>query len=337
MKTIKRGSRGHDVRHLQMSLKTLGYDPGDVDGIFGAGTEGAVLDFQHDYEELTIDGIVGPKTWAWIEQALVSHDRDEDDGEPEVFSSDPVASELICPGEVWDGFQEIVKTITAHPVRYGPGRGLFVDGEFVVTLGPGRLNHDKWKSKLGRTYPSFHCSSWTNFFLGWLSRRNEKYTHSGNVPSLFKLCEASPELHPQEGIKPWRGYNDICKKLLSDGSSAPRTRQRHRAVIDLQELYDRRHTLPTFFICGQSTRRRGGGIKWWHHTVLFVIDHRQPGSPLYRIAADGYKGGSGYSGTPMKYKHMDEYSVRSDVGVHLYRGYTLHPTLGPLADVVIEQ
>lgn len=63
MKTIKNGSRGEDVRTLQEALNKAGNYGLTVDGIFGGKTEGAVRDYQKK-NELSIDGICGPKTWS---------------------------------------------------------------------------------------------------------------------------------------------------------------------------------------------------------------------------------------------------------------------------------
>ena len=63
MQTIRRGSRGNDVAIAQTTLNNLGYNAGRVDGIFGAGTEAAVKQFQAAHG-LLADGIVGPKSWA---------------------------------------------------------------------------------------------------------------------------------------------------------------------------------------------------------------------------------------------------------------------------------
>lgn len=56
MNTIKRGSRGEEVRVLQRRLSLLD------DGVFGRLTEEAVKEFQARYG-LVVDGIVGPQTW----------------------------------------------------------------------------------------------------------------------------------------------------------------------------------------------------------------------------------------------------------------------------------
>jgi N-acetylmuramoyl-L-alanine amidase len=51
--------RGEDVSELQSRLNGLGFDVGKVDGIFGADTERAVLDFQRN-RHLAEDGKAGP-------------------------------------------------------------------------------------------------------------------------------------------------------------------------------------------------------------------------------------------------------------------------------------
>ena len=60
--TIRRGSTGNPVRRAQKRLTLGGYDTGGVDGVFGPGTEAAVRRFQGD-RGLTVDGVVGPRTW----------------------------------------------------------------------------------------------------------------------------------------------------------------------------------------------------------------------------------------------------------------------------------
>ena len=61
--TLRRGSKGSQVKALQQLLNSLGYNCGKVDGIFGANTEKAVRAFQKA-KGLAVDGIVGPKTRA---------------------------------------------------------------------------------------------------------------------------------------------------------------------------------------------------------------------------------------------------------------------------------
>lgn len=65
---LRTGSTGQAVRELQELLNSLGYDCGKVDGKFGPRTTSSVRLFQKDNPPLKIDGIVGPKTWAVLEQ-----------------------------------------------------------------------------------------------------------------------------------------------------------------------------------------------------------------------------------------------------------------------------
>ena len=60
--TLRRGSRGEEVKELQQILAKDGSTL-EIDGIFGVGTQSAVRSFQKRHG-LVVDGIVGPKTWA---------------------------------------------------------------------------------------------------------------------------------------------------------------------------------------------------------------------------------------------------------------------------------
>ena len=59
---IKKGNKGDIVNYLQYKLFSRLYNPGTIDGIFGNKTLAAVKQFQKD-NNLSVDGIVGPKTW----------------------------------------------------------------------------------------------------------------------------------------------------------------------------------------------------------------------------------------------------------------------------------
>jgi peptidoglycan hydrolase-like protein with peptidoglycan-binding domain len=69
---LKRGASGEAVRQLQEALADLGYEPGEVDGVFGADTERAVKAFQRE-REIKSDGIVGEITWLNIDEADMSN------------------------------------------------------------------------------------------------------------------------------------------------------------------------------------------------------------------------------------------------------------------------
>lgn len=59
----RRGSRGEEVKQIQTVLKDRQLYTGNIDGIYGAQTEQAVIKFQKQMG-LTADGIAGPKTLA---------------------------------------------------------------------------------------------------------------------------------------------------------------------------------------------------------------------------------------------------------------------------------
>jgi hypothetical protein len=68
MKTIKKGKKGNDVIQLQEYLLKLGYSL-KIDGDFSNITENLVRDFQTNHN-LSIDGVVGPKTWETLEKEV---------------------------------------------------------------------------------------------------------------------------------------------------------------------------------------------------------------------------------------------------------------------------
>ena len=63
--TLRKGAKGNITKLLQEKLVSLGYNTNGVDGIFGSGTEKAVISFQKN-NELVADGIVGKNTWGKI-------------------------------------------------------------------------------------------------------------------------------------------------------------------------------------------------------------------------------------------------------------------------------
>ena len=108
--TLSIGASGADVRRLQrllVEIKDLNYD--QINGHFGATTEGAVKDFQQG-ESLTVDGIVGPQTWSKLP------------ADPDT----PLLSEGAT-GPVVSALQKALKTYSAQNPAADPGP---VDGVF---------------------------------------------------------------------------------------------------------------------------------------------------------------------------------------------------------------
>jgi len=55
-----------EVQEVQQKLRDKGFNPGKIDGIFGLGTQAAVMAFQAS-EGLLVDGVVGPRTAAALD------------------------------------------------------------------------------------------------------------------------------------------------------------------------------------------------------------------------------------------------------------------------------
>lgn len=65
MVNVKRGAAGNLTRLIQGMLYAKGYEPTGFDGIFGAGCESAVKQYQGN-TKLSADGIVGKNTWTYL-------------------------------------------------------------------------------------------------------------------------------------------------------------------------------------------------------------------------------------------------------------------------------
>lgn len=62
---LQEGAVGSEVKQLQQHLQQQGFNPGSIDGVFGAGTKAAVIAFQKS-QGIFADGIVGEKTWTTL-------------------------------------------------------------------------------------------------------------------------------------------------------------------------------------------------------------------------------------------------------------------------------
>lgn len=315
---LRQGSQGLEVEQLQLKLKAAGYDVGDIDGDFGTKTLAAVHQFQLDRPDVDDDNEVGPQTLGALNAAIAK---------TKPASATPAAPSSIvpCNAATWAQVTALFAAVTKN-AKYGPGRGLWVKDKLVVTYGAGQLGGTtkQWPNALGKTYPSFHCTSWCNFFMSFLCRRNQDFTHAGNIPEIWELLLSTPDIHQNPGAGPYRGFGDVCYPITPDGSAV----QRHGVpkIMDARELYARRAVLPTFTVFGQSTKK-ASGWNWWHHTGLYIAWEGK----LYRIAADGYKGASGYSGSPMQLIEITPANV-GNFDACIYRCYGVRTTDGTYGD-----
>lgn len=106
--TLERTDRGPVVTQLQEGLHSAGFDPGTVDGIFGARTEQAVRAFQAS-RDLDVDGIVGRDTWGALGR---SADR----------PVEPVTGDVVATGDALtdrriDGLHPEVRAVASQFVQ----------------------------------------------------------------------------------------------------------------------------------------------------------------------------------------------------------------------------
>jgi len=105
---LRNGSTGAEVTDLQQRLKAAGFDPGPVDGQFGAQTRAAVLAFQRA-KGIQVDGIVGPQTRA----ALL--------GQPVPATPTPTPVEPGPPVDPTPGSSATAKALEAEALKkHGP-------------------------------------------------------------------------------------------------------------------------------------------------------------------------------------------------------------------------
>jgi peptidoglycan hydrolase-like protein with peptidoglycan-binding domain len=138
---IKLGSTGAAVKKAQQALICRYYlDPGTDDGIFGPVTKNRVLRYQLDRSvgeyyafsfPLTVDGIVGPKTWARLAPAQIKN-KSKGDGVrlcQEILKSSGVPS--YDPGQIDGDFgpetDNAVREFQRHHSDF-EGNPLQVDG-----------------------------------------------------------------------------------------------------------------------------------------------------------------------------------------------------------------
>ena len=78
MSLLIRGSKGTAVKSLQENLTRLGY-PAEPDGVYGAGTEKAVREFQDSYG-LDADGKAGDVTLGKIDELIAEVTQMKNEG-----------------------------------------------------------------------------------------------------------------------------------------------------------------------------------------------------------------------------------------------------------------
>lgn len=131
------GDRGTAVRRLQQQLQEKGFDPGGVDGVFGAKTLKAVKAFQRA-NGLAVDGQVGEDTQLAFRNFQANRNRD--DFEPANNNRAGSDGEAVIERTTNRGRrnQMVQGTLTVNGHTYtfrsgGHGRGSLPTGTYEVT------------------------------------------------------------------------------------------------------------------------------------------------------------------------------------------------------------
>ncbi len=121
--TLRRGSRGNQVKLLQYLLIYNGYNL-SPDGIFGTQTYNAIINFQQN-SGLTVDGIVGSNTWRALVTPQGKLTRNGARGANVVYLQQKLLSKLYPIGDI-DG---VFGNATLNGVRqFQQENGLVPDG-----------------------------------------------------------------------------------------------------------------------------------------------------------------------------------------------------------------
>ena len=78
---LKSGNSGDEVANLQRLLKLKGFDPGEVDGVFGPKTA-AALEALQEAAGLEADAIYGPKSEAALQGWAMGAGAGEEEAPP---------------------------------------------------------------------------------------------------------------------------------------------------------------------------------------------------------------------------------------------------------------
>lgn len=113
--TLRRGAAGESVKKFQNGMKTLKYAV-LVDGIFGEASEKVAKTFQKEHG-LTVDGVVGPKTWAVFVSLFPETVEEDTKTEPTDEMPMPLDNMIVIPKEVfseWTKSFENLLTAMSH-------------------------------------------------------------------------------------------------------------------------------------------------------------------------------------------------------------------------------
>jgi len=234
-RVLRYGMAGKDIKQLQIRLAELKYADYMATGNFGPQTLKSVKKFQND-NGLSIDGIVGPKTWSYLFSSVVTHNVQPIIVKKSEFKYKP--SEITKDGlEIYDAIMsdsEYMKSKTKKKVIYlhhtagshRPDRTISSwdkvddDGK-IVRVGThyviGRESSEGDLMWDGRVFRAFDDDYWAwHLGVGGSSRNSEAIsieinnygylTKSDSGEYINYVGSSIPESNVVDLGKEWRGY-----------------------------------------------------------------------------------------------------------------------------------
>lgn len=225
MQTIKKGSRGEDVKTLQRALNLY------PDGIFGELTEEAVKELQRSSKAVGIysgdvDGVVGPKTWAIVPTGINAKGASIPVALPNLKKSRRKIEKIIvhCTATP-EGRDVSVDTIR----KWHKERGWSDIGYHYVVMLDGTLRLGRDVDISGAHTQGYNSRSIGVVYVGGLTKDGKKSKDTRTIyqkDALTILLTRLHQLYPQATIhghyefankscpcfKPKEEYKDILKK-----------------------------------------------------------------------------------------------------------------------------
>ena len=258
MALLQLGSSGPNVTDLQQRLRQRGFDPGAIDGQFGAGTDAAVRAFQNSVG-LSVDGQAGPNTIAALAMPSVTSNVTLDMA-AQMFPATPRVNiqfhlpfilKALLDAALADKSMVLMALGT---IRAETGSFLPID-EFESPLnttpgGPHPFDKYDYRMKLGNQGPPDGASSKGRGFVQLTGRAN--YTKFSRVIGLGDQLVRDPDLANEPAI---------AAKLLAAflGAEANQIRQalHDNDLATARELVNGgTHGLPEF----KDAYQRGQGL-----------------------------------------------------------------------------
>ncbi len=228
-RTMKKGSRGADVKTLQTALKDQGFYSGKIDGIYGRKTVNAVKAYQRK-NGLKADGVAGPKTLGKL------YEEDETDIGSPAETTPP--SPVLSPEPAAAVTDEAVSYLESLAARCGAACGTVVlsrKGQVFLTWSFGGVDEDtcfriasitKWVTAIGlmTLYDEgkLDLDQDVSSYLGF-KVRNPAYP---NIPITTRMLmthtsSLSPEAsnyHPDWAKIGKKGYDPIFNEAIEPGT-----------------------------------------------------------------------------------------------------------------------